>query len=79
MPPRSGCCGALRAALGACAPVAAAQAAVDRAAAGEHITREEAEELIAEARADEAAKALAEGRERTAAEIEAERLRADGT
>ena len=33
------------------APIAAAQAAVERAAAGEHITRAEADELIAQARA----------------------------
>ena len=58
-------------------PVAAAQAAVDRAAAGEHITRQQADALIAQARADEAAKALAEGRERTAAEVETERRRTE--
>jgi hypothetical protein len=58
-------------------PIAAAQAAVERAAAGEHITRAEADELIVQARADEAAKALAEGRERTAAEVEAERRRTE--
>jgi hypothetical protein len=38
--------GALRALASRSVPTAAAQAAVERAAAGEHITREEADELI---------------------------------